>query len=79
MENKKMIATAYIHLVKDKDGNIEKVYGYDINKAEVSLDDIETLISFLGKLKRKAEQDFDDRVDVSEHQLKVDIEDINND
>jgi len=23
--NKKMIATAYIHLVKDKDGNIEKV------------------------------------------------------
>jgi len=75
MKNKKkMIATAYIHLVKDDDGNIEKVYGYDINKAEASLDDIETLISFLGKLKRKAEQDFDDRVDVSEHQFKVDIE-----
>jgi len=71
---KKMIATAYIHLVKDKDGNIEKAYGYDINKAEVSLDDIETLISFLCKLKRKAEQDFDDRIDISEHQFKVDIE-----
>ena len=73
-QDKKMIATAYIHLVKDNDGNIEKVYGYDINKAEVSLDDIETLISFLGKLKRKAEDDFDDRVDISEHQFKVDIE-----
>ena len=74
--DKKMIATAYIHLIKDEEGSIEKVYGYDVNKAEVSLDDIETLISFLGKLKRKAEQDFDDRIDVSEHKLKVDIGEV---
>ena len=75
-QNKKLIATAYVNLIQDKDGNVDKVYGYDINKAEVTLEDIQALQSFLGMLKNKADQDFKDRVDVSEHKLKVDIEGV---
>jgi len=78
-QDKRIIATAYVNLIQDKDGNVDKVYGYDINKAEVNLEDIEALQSFLGMLKDKADQDFKDRVDVSEKKYEVGIEDLEED
>ena len=78
-QDKKLIGIAYVRLIQDKEGNVDYEYGYDIDKAQVSLKDIQALQSFLGMLKNKADQDFKDRVDVSEHKLKVDIEDLEED
>ena len=52
---------------------------YDIDKAQVSLNDIQALQSFLGILKNKADQDFKDRVDISEKKYEIGIEDLEED
>jgi hypothetical protein len=73
-ENKKVIGIAYVRLVQEGD-KVNYEYGYDINKAQVSLNDIMALQSFLAMLKDKADQDFKDRIDVSEKKYEVDFED----
>lgn len=71
----KVIGIAYVRLVQDKEGKVNYEYGYDINKAQASLNDIMALQSFLGMLKDKADQDFKDRIDISEKKYEVDFED----
>jgi hypothetical protein len=46
----KVIGIAYVRLVQDKEGKVNYEYGYDINKAQVSLNDIMALQSFLAML-----------------------------
>lgn len=72
---KKLLGIAYVRLVQDDKGKINFEYGYDIDKKQTSLNDIMALQSFLGMLKDKADQDFKDRIDVSEKKYEVGFED----
>lgn len=69
MENK-TLATAYINLI-EKDGEIKFEYGYDLDKLNLSINDISMFLSFISMLKNKAEQDFKDRLDVQEKEFNV--------
>lgn len=75
MKNKKLIGIAYVRLVQDEQGEVNFEYGYDIDKKQASLNDIMALQSFLGMLKDEADQDFKDRIDVSEKKYEVGFED----
>jgi len=70
MENK-ILATAYVNLVQDKEGNTNFEYGYDLDKVNVSLNDVGMFLSFLSTLKDKAKQDFKDRLDVQEKKFEI--------
>ncbi len=72
---KKLLGIAYVRLVQDEQGEVNFEYGYDIDKKQASLNDIMALQSFLGMLKDKADQDFKDRIDVSEKKYEVGFED----
>ena len=75
----KLIGIAYVRLIQDEKGEVNYEYGYDIDKAQVSLNDIMALQSFLDMQKTKADQDFKDRIDVSEKKYEVGIEDLEED
>ena len=70
MENK-ILATAYINLIQDSKGETQFEYGYDLDKVNVSLNDIGMFLSFLDTLQSKAEQDFKDRLDVQEKKFEI--------
>ncbi len=70
MKNK-TIATAYINLVQDENGETQFEYGYDLDKVNVSLNDVGMFLSFLSTFKDKAKQDFKDRLDVQEKSLRL--------
>jgi len=70
-EENKTIATAYINLIQDSKGETQFEYGYDLDKVNVSLNDIGMFLSFLDTLQTKAEQDFKDRLDVQEKEFEV--------
>ncbi len=70
-EENKTIATAYINLIQDSKGETQFEYGYDLDKVNVSLNDIGMFLSFLDTLQNKAEQDFKDRLDVQEKKFEV--------
>jgi len=74
MTEDKLIATAYVNVI-ESDGEVKFEYGYDLDKLQVSLNDISMFSSFLKKLRDKAQQDFNDRLDVQEKQIEVNIED----
>ena len=76
---KKLLGIAYVRLVQDEQGEVNFEYGYDIDKKQASLNDIMALQSFLGMLKDKADQDFKDRIDVSEKKYEVGFEDSEED
>lgn len=76
---KKLIGIAYVRLVQDDKGEVNYEYGYEVDKKQVRLNDIMALQSFLGMLKGKADQDFKDRVDVSEKKYEVGFEDSEED
>ena len=71
MTENKILATAYINLIQDKEGNTDFEYGYDLDKVNVSLNDIGMFLSFLSTFKDKAKQDFKDRLDVQEKKVEV--------
>jgi len=74
-QTKKLVGIAYVRLIRDEKDEVNYEYGYDIDKAQVSLNDIMALQSFLNMLKKKADQDFKDRIDVSEKKYEVKFED----
>lgn len=57
---KKLIGIAYVRLMQDEQGEVNYEYGYDIDKKQVSLNDIMALQIFLGMLKDRADTDFKD-------------------
>jgi len=71
MTEKKILATAHINLVQDEKGNTNFEYGYDLDKVNVSLNDVGMFLSFLDMLQSKAEQDFKDRLDVQEKKFEI--------
>ncbi len=70
MTEYKTLATAYINLI-EVDGEVKFEYGYDLDKVNVSLNDVGMFLSFLSTLKDKAKQDFKDRLDVQEKDFEV--------
>ena len=71
MTENKILATAYINLIQDSKGETQFEYGYDLDKVNVSLNDIAMFLSFLDTLQSKAEQDFKDRLDVQEKKFEI--------
>ena len=74
MTNKSnLLGTAYINLI-EVDGEVKFEYGYELDKAKTSLHDISMFLSFLDMLQKRAEQDFEDRVNVQEKEFSVEKE-----
>jgi len=74
MKNKSnLLGTAYINLI-EVDGEVKFEYGYELDKAKTSLHDISMFLSFLDMLQKRAEQDFEDRVNVQEKEFSVEKE-----
>jgi len=74
MTNKtNLLGTAYINLI-EVDGEVKFEYGYELDKAKTSLHDISMLLSFLDMLQKRAEQDFEDRVNVQEKEFSIEKE-----
>jgi len=71
MAENKILATAYINLIQDSKGETQFEYGYDLDKINVSLNDVAMFLSFLDTLQSKAEQDFKDRLDVQEKKFEI--------
>ena len=70
MTKNKLLGTAYINLI-ESDGEVKFEYGYELDKANTSLKDISMFLSFLDMLQKRAEQDFEDRVNVQEKEFSV--------
>lgn len=70
---KKLLGTAYINLI-EVEGEVKFEYGYELDKANTSLNDISMFLSFLDMLQNRAEQDFKDRLDVQEKEFSVEKE-----
>ena len=74
MTNKQnLLGTAYINLI-EVDGEVKFEYGYELDKAKTSLHDISMFLSFLDMLQKRAEQDFEDRVNVQEKEFSIEKE-----
>ena len=66
----KLLGTAYINLI-EVDGETKFEYGYELDKINVSLNDMAMFLSFLDTLQDKAKQDFKDRLDVQEKEYNI--------
>lgn len=73
MTKNKLLGTAYINLI-ESDGEVKFEYGYELDKVNVSLNDMGMFLSFLDMLQKRAEQDFEDRVNVQEKEFSVERE-----
>ena len=79
MKKDKLIGTAYVNIIKDKDGQVKFAYGYELDQKEVSLNDISMLNSFLGKLKDKAQEDFNERLDMNDKEFSIEKDGVEED
>lgn len=75
----KLIGTAYVNIIKDKDGQVKFAYGYELNEKELSLNDISMLNSFLGKLKGKAQDDFNERLEMNDKEFSIEKDGVEED
>ena len=73
LEKNKLLGTAYINLI-ESDGEVKFEYGYELDKVNVSLNDLAMFLSFLSTFKSRAEQDFKDRLDVQKKEFSVEKE-----
>jgi len=73
MKKNKLLGTAYINLI-EVEGEVKFEYGYELDKANTSLNDISMFLSFLDMLQKRAEQDFEDRVNVQEKEFSIEKE-----
>ena len=72
----KLIGTAYVNIIQDEKGQIKFAYGYELNEKEISLNDLGMLNSFLGKLKNKAQEDFNERLDKNDKEFSIEKEGV---
>ena len=75
----KIIGTAYVNIIKDEKGEIKFAYGYELDDNTVSLNDLGMLNSFLGKLKNKAQEDFDERLDKNDKEFSIEKDGVEED
>ena len=72
MKNKpKVIGTAYVNTLKYENGEVKFAYGYEMDKDEISLNDLAMLNSFLDKIKAQAEQDFEERLEINDKEFSI--------
>ena len=74
MNKDKLIGTAYVNIIKDDKEEIKFAYGYKMKEEELSLNDFAMLNSFLDKLKTKAKEDFEERLDVNDKAFSIEKE-----
>ena len=79
MTKDKLIGTAYVNIIQDEKGQVKFAYGYELNEKEISLNDLGMLNSFLGKLKNKAQQDFDDWLDKNDKEFSIEKDGVEED
>lgn len=70
----KLIGQVYINIIKDEKGEIKFAYGYEMKEEELSLNDFAMLNSFLDKLKTKAKEDFEERLEVNDKEFSIEKE-----
>ena len=75
----KIIGTAYVNIIKDEKGEIKFAYGYELDDNAVSLNDLGMLNSFLGKLKNKAQEDFNERLDKNDKEFSIEKDGVEED
>jgi len=71
MTKDKLIGTAYVNIIKDEKGEVKFAYGYELDDNAVSLNDLGMLNSFIGKLKDKAQEDFNERLDKNDKEFSI--------
>ena len=54
-------------------------YGYELNEKEISINDLGMLNSFLGKLKNKAQEDFNERLDKNDKEFSIEKDGVEED
>ena len=79
MTTDKLIGTAYVNIIKDEKGQVKFAYGYELNEKELSLNDLSMLNSFLGKLKTKAQDDFNERLDMNDKEFSIEKDGVEED
>lgn len=79
MPKDKLIGTAYVNIIQDEKGEIKFAYGYELNEKEISLNDLGMLNSFLGKLKNKAQEDFNERLDMNDKEFSIEKDGVEED
>ena len=79
MTKDKLIGTAYVNIIQDEKGQVKFAYGYELNEKEISLNDLGMLNSFLGKLKNKAQEDFNERLDKNDKEFSIEKDGVEED
>ena len=79
MPKDKLIGTAYVNIIKDEKEEIKFAYGYELDDNAVSLNDLGMLNSFLGKLKNKAQEDFNERLDKNDKEFSIEKDGVEED
>jgi hypothetical protein len=79
MTKDKLIGTAYVNIIQDEKGQVKFAYGYELNEKEISLNDLGMLNSFLGKLKNKAQEDFNERLDKNDKDFSIEKDGVEED
>lgn len=79
MKENKLMGTAYVNILKDENGKVKFAYGYEIDPKEISLNDLAMLNSFLDKIKAKAEEDFNERLEINDKEFSIEKEDMQKD
>jgi len=70
MKENKILATAYVNLI-ESEGEVKFEYGYELDKVNVSLNDIGMFLSFLCTFQSRAEQEFKDRLDIQDKEFEI--------
>jgi hypothetical protein len=70
----KLIGSVYVKILQDENGEIKFSYGYEIDDKEIRLNDLSMLNSFLDKLKQQAQEDFNNRLEVSDKEFSIESE-----
>ena len=70
----KLIGTAYVNILKEDNGEVKFAYGYEMKEEELSLNDFAMLNSFLDKIKSKAQQDFEERLEINDKEFSIEKE-----
>jgi len=71
MPDNKLIAQVYVNVFRDEKGEVKFSYGYEVDDEEIRLNDLSMFNSFLEKLKKQAEEDFEKRLDKSEKEFSL--------
>jgi hypothetical protein len=70
----KLIGKVHIGIIKDENGEVTFDWGYNIDDDEIRLNDLAMLNSFIDKIKSKAQQDFEERLEINDKEFSIEKE-----